>query len=81
MKRKKSLHACWYGFTLIELLVVISIIGVLSSIVLASLKQSTVKAADAASLVTSRSLLTVVLECLNNGYAIFAPPEPTQGGG
>ncbi len=35
------------GFTLIELLVVIAIIGVLSSVVLASLRNSSVKAQDA----------------------------------
>ena len=53
----KNLHSNKkQGFTLIELLVVISIIGVLSSVVLASLNSARVKARDAKRLQDVRQL-------------------------
>ncbi len=46
------------GFTLIELLVVISIIGLLSSVILASLKSARIKAADATAISDMKTVQT-----------------------
>lgn len=48
------------GFTLIELLVVISIIGLLSSVVLASLSTAKLKGRDARRLIDMRQILTAL---------------------
>ncbi|MHB8660610.1 MAG: type II secretion system protein [Minisyncoccota bacterium] len=63
------------GFTLIELLVVISIIGLLSSIVLASLNTARAKARDAALLEGTHQLM-LALELYYNQYAQFPPSTP-----
>jgi general secretion pathway protein G len=47
-----------YGFTLIELLVVISIIGLLSSVVLASLNSARLKAKDSKKMLELKQLIT-----------------------
>ena len=54
------------GFTLIELLVVISIIGLLSSIILASLHTATSKARDAVRLQDMQTIRTGLEEYANN---------------
>ncbi len=59
------------GFTLIELLVIISIIGLLSSIALASLSTSKVRAADAvikSDLIGIRTLAELEASSLGNSY-------------
>ena len=58
------------GFTLIELLVVISIIGMLSAIVLASLNTAKIKGQDAARISDVKSLETAmeIYYNGNNGY-------------
>ena len=67
------------GFTLIELLVVIGIIGLLASIVLASLGGSRVKASRVASVVTLRDMLNELHDCLSdNGYG-FVGGNPVAG--
>jgi prepilin-type N-terminal cleavage/methylation domain-containing protein len=58
------------GFTLIELLVVVAIIGILSSVVLASLNTARTKAKDAARMADVKSLKTAMELYYNdnNGY-------------
>ena len=62
------------GFTLIELLVVISIIGLLSSIVLASLTTARYKARDAKRIADMRQMMTAI-EFYYDKYATY-PPAP-----
>lgn len=57
------------GFTLIELLVVVAIIGVLSSVVLASLNSARDKGSDAAIIQTVRQLRTALeMYYSDNGF-------------
>ena len=67
------------GFTLIELLVVISIIGVLSSVVLASLNSARTKARDASRTSSIRQVqLAIEMYYDANGkYPYPLPPWPT----
>lgn len=67
MKRSQE-RTARRGFTLIELLIVISIIGVLSSIVLASLDSARTRARDARRMADLHSLETaIVLYLVTNG--------------
>ena len=77
MKKKSQ------GFTLIELLVVIAIIGILASVILASLSSSRTKARIASAQGTMRSIQTGAAVCINDAAPV-APSEPTEtqnGGG
>lgn len=71
------------GFTLIELLVVIAIIGILASVVLASLGSSRAKARIAAAQGTTRSVQTGAAVCINDATPLApnAPTETNDGGG
>jgi prepilin-type N-terminal cleavage/methylation domain-containing protein len=75
MRYKYGYHS---GFTLIELLVVISIIGVLSSVVLASVNTARMKARDAAVKQLAMQMRNVYeLEYSNTGtYAGLMKAEP-----
>ena len=65
------------GFTLVELLVVIAIIGVLSSIVLASLKNVRIRANDTARVADVRSIKTAIEMYYNDNhqYPRYGDPE------
>lgn len=71
------------GFTLIELMVVIAIIGILSSIVLASLFFGRTKARIASAQSTMKSIQAGLVTCLNEVPAVAIAPLPnhTQNGG
>lgn len=70
------------GFTLIELLVVIAIIGVLASIVLASLNNARRKSRDARRVTDIKQLqlaLELYFDGQNSQYPIALPDLTTQG--
>ena len=77
MMKKINLGA--RGFTLIELLVVISIIGMLSSIILASLNSSRAKARDAKRIVEKRQVIIALNQYYGNNGAW--PPSATTAEG
>lgn len=65
------------GFTLIELLVVIAIIGLLSSVVFASLSSARVKGRVAAMQGNMRNTQTAAVLCMDDGTALNAPVAGT----
>ncbi len=73
MKTHRGLARHIGGFTLIELLVVIAIIGLLSSIVFASLSTARVKGRVAAVQGSMHSAQTAALLCMDDGTALNAP--------
>jgi prepilin-type N-terminal cleavage/methylation domain-containing protein len=69
------------GFTLIELLVVVAIIGILASVVLASLNTARAKGADAAvkaDLANARAQAALFYDSNNNTYAATAVGNATD---
>ena len=68
------------GFTLIELLVVISIIGLLSSVVLAQLQSARDKAKFAKVLATMNSINNTAYLCLDGGSGLTIPSTSGTGG-
>ncbi|OHA20290.1 MAG: hypothetical protein A2836_01015 [Candidatus Taylorbacteria bacterium RIFCSPHIGHO2_01_FULL_45_63] len=79
LKQKKQAGAK-RGFTLIELLVVISIIGLLSSIVLASLNTTRSRARDAKRLSEFRQIQSA-LELYYSKYGIYPAGSGNECGG
>ena len=73
-------HAKKGGFTLIELLVVIAIIGLLSSIVFASLSGARAKGRVAAAQGSMRDIITAAILCKDESQAIKLPTETNNGG-
>ncbi len=69
------------AFTLVELLVVISIIGVLSSVVFASLSSARTKAKQAKIIQMMMVVNDVAHNCLNGGVALNIPASDALGGG
>lgn len=70
------------GFTLIELLIVIAIIGLLASVVFATLASSRIKARDAKRAADVRQLLSglELYYLANNTYPIQAAPQTITNG-
>jgi len=68
------------GFTLIELIVVVAIIGLLASIVLASLGSARKNARIAAAQGSMRNLTTAMVLCLDEGNTFNLPTESNTGG-
>ncbi len=69
------------GFTLIELLVVVAIIGILASVVLASLNTARLKGSDAAvkaNLANTRAQAELIYDTDNNYNAVCAANSATQ---
>jgi prepilin-type N-terminal cleavage/methylation domain-containing protein len=65
------------GFTLIELLVTVAIIGILASVVLASVSNSRERSKRAAAIQTGRSALALLASCSTDGG--FGATTPTIG--
>ena len=76
---KKTGYKLVRGFTLIELLVVISIIGLLSSVVLASLKEAQVKAKISKTL-TEMKQFQYALELFRNDNGHYPGANPIYFG-
>jgi len=72
---KKSSYRRLFGFTLIELLVVIAIIGVLASVVLASVNSARAKGRDARRKADLNQIrLAISLYIIDNNVTIAFPP-------
>jgi len=67
------------GFTLIELLVVIAIIGILASVVTASVSGAKAKANKAAAIKVGRSMMGELALCSNSDGFGFNTAVPTAG--
>ena len=71
MKKNKS------GFTLIEIMVAIAIVGIMSAVVLVSMKSFGAKARSAKALAQLSSALPGMISCWGNNYVV---KNPASGG-
>jgi prepilin-type N-terminal cleavage/methylation domain-containing protein len=77
---KKMSNSLRKAFTLVELLVVISIIGVLSSVVFASLSSAKTRAKEAKLVQMMSAVNSAAQTCVNSGIALTVPASSGAGG-
>lgn len=73
MMKQYCQQASQKGFTLIELMIVVAIIGILSAIAIPSYQNYTIKSANKACMIETKSYTNAVLNSLNNELSAPAP--------
>lgn len=76
METKKTFLSVGKGFTLIELLITVAIIGILASVILASLSNARQRSKDASVFSSVTSADKVAMVCSSSLLNINNPPNP-----
>lgn len=76
METKKTFLSAGKGFTLIELLITVAIIGILASVILASLSNARQRSKDASVFSSVTSADKVAMVCSSSLLNINNPPNP-----